>query len=146
MEDGVEPAATSQLLALTLPEGANRATGADELAKFHEALQEVARTNHGTITRSEVLVWSGDAAKPVVGDLSTRLKEIGYTFAEISSFDSEAGRVTPLAVVRNDKTDSVIGMWIESKEGIKLLVWGRFKPAAGGSEDSGTEKSSHCAE
>lgn len=108
VEDGVEPAATSRLLSLTLPEGANRLTSANELAKFDQELQEAARTLNGTVTRFEVLVSSGDAAKAVVGQLSARLREMGYTTGEPTTFNTEAGRVTPVGALRSDKSDSVM--------------------------------------
>jgi hypothetical protein len=127
-EDGVEPASTSLLASISLPGGANRATSAGDLAEFNEALQEVARTYHGTITRSEVLIWTGESVKTVTTDLSARLKAAGYTVTESTPIESKAGRVTPLTALRSDRSDSLKGMWIETKDGYALLVWGRFNP------------------
>ncbi len=128
-EEGVEPAGKSRILALTLPEGANRLTSAEEMAKFDQELQEAARSLKGTVTRSEVLMWTGDAAKSVIGDFASQMKAMGYSIGETKTFETEMGRVTPVGAMRGDTSDSILGTWIETK-GVALLIWGRFKPDA----------------
>lgn len=127
-EEGAEPTTASLIADIHLPDGTNRATSTEDLNKFKQALQTVAKGSEGTIGTSEVLVWMGDSAKGVIGNISKRLKENGYTVAQVDSFDSEAGRITPLAAMRGSKANGLVGMWIETKDGNALLVWGRFIP------------------
>ncbi len=124
---GAVEATTASLVAdIHLPGGAVRATAAGDMANFNKALQEAAKNNDGRITSSEVLIWTGDEAKSVISDISGALKQSGYMVAEVSPFDSEAGRITPLAAQRGSKSDRIIGLWIETKTGEKLLVWGKL--------------------
>ena len=126
-EDEVEVAGASRLAPIVLPNDAHRSTSAPELAKFEAALRKTAETNHGKIGKVEVLIWKGRRAKDAMKQLPERLKEAGYNCVTRPAFDAEPGRVTPLAAVRKDKKDDILGMWIQSGD-YALLVWGIYKP------------------
>lgn len=135
-EEGIERAERSQLLSLRLPKGTLRSTDSDNLEKFSAALQTAAETNHGSIGKVEVLVWAKDDAGNAKKEMPKRLKEAGYSYVATESFDSEAGKVTPIASTLKNTKNGLLGMWIETSEGITLLCWGQFKAGAGNSESS----------
>ncbi len=128
-DDDVEVAGASSLAPITLPGGAHRSTSKRDLTKFEDMLQKTARTNHGRMARIEVLIWRGGEAWAAMKNLPDRLKEAGYNYVSFPAFDSEPGRVTPLAGVRKGEKDGLLGMWIETKDGgYVLLAWGHYTP------------------
>jgi hypothetical protein len=127
-EKDVERAELSQLAMVRLPGAARRSTSKRDVAKFEDALQSIARTNHGRMARVEVLVWRGGEAWAAMKELPERLKDAGYGYAARPAFDAEPGRVTPFGAVRADKKDDLLGLWIETKDGVALLAWGVYLP------------------
>lgn len=119
----IEPASTSQIAPVQLPDGALRSNNTEDVAKFQDALQKIAETNHGRIGKVEVLVWSGTAAMKT---LPARLKDAGYGYEARPAVDAEPGRVTPFGATSTDGGDDLLGMWIEH-EGYALLIWGTYK-------------------
>lgn len=118
--------AASTLAPIKLPEGARRALKQDDLDKFEVALQKVAEAAKGKIGKFEVLVWPGKDAMKTLPD---QMKQAGYSYTTQAAFDSDAGRITPVAAVARDpkeKREDLLGMWIE-KDGFSLLVWGHYK-------------------
>lgn len=124
---GFELADQSQLAAIVLPEGAMRSTNQEDIDKIAEALKVVAKTNHGTMSKVEVLIWQGAAA---VSKLPGALKDAGYTYKAKDSFDAEVGKVTPFGAANEDSHTSLLGMWIKPKGVYTLLAWGVFQPDA----------------
>jgi len=125
-DEGAEPASRSKLISLRLPEGAYRSTAMDDIDALRQLLMATAQTNHGKIDTVEVLVWSG-AATPM-NKLGARLKEAGYNYVTRTAFQAEPGKITPVAAVRKDKKNDVLGMWIETPNKMVMLVWGIYRP------------------
>lgn len=125
-EDGAEPASRSKLISMRLPEGAYRSTAMDDIDALRQLLMATAQTNHGKIDSVEVLVWSG-AASPM-SKLGGCLKEAGYNYVTRAAFQAEPGKITPVAAVRKDKKNDLLGMWIETPNKMVMLVWGMYRP------------------
>ncbi|MGC4046784.1 MAG: ankyrin repeat domain-containing protein [Armatimonas sp.] len=125
-DDGAEAASRSKLISMRLPEGAYRSTAQDDIEALRQALMATAQTNHGKIDSVEVLVWSG-AANPM-SKLAGSLKEAGYNYVTRTSFQAEPGKITPVAAVRKDKKNDLLGMWIETPNKMVMLVWGIYRP------------------
>lgn len=129
--DGIERAERSQLVSLRLPKGTLRTTDKDNLEKFAAALQTAAETNHGSIGKIEVLVWTKEDSGNAKKEMPKLLKAAGYSYVTTASFDSEAGKVTPVASTLKNEKDGLVGMWIDTAEGISLLCWAEFKSGSG---------------
>ena len=131
-DPGLEAAASSRLIAgLSLPAGAYRSTGAENLGQFTNALGGVARNNGGRINgRVEALIWlksGGEGAKKALPGL---LKKRGYQYAARPAEDTDAGRVTLFGAGNDDKKQRVLGMWVEQAE-VTVLAWGAFAKGGG---------------
>lgn len=111
---------------MRLPEGAYRSTAQDDIEALRQALMATAQTNHGKIDSVEVLVWSG-AANPM-SKLPGFLKQAGYSYVNRTAFQAEPGKITPIAAVRKDKKNDLLGMWIETPNKMTMLVWGIYRP------------------
>jgi len=127
-EKDIESAKTSLLVPVDLPEGAQRASNPQDLAKFDTLLQQIAQTNAGRMERTEVLIWRSQNAAAAMRDLPRRLKATGYGYADRPAFTGEPGRITPFCAVRPDRPDGLLGLWIETDDHYLLLAWGVYQP------------------
>lgn len=125
VQEGVEKAVHSKVtsvVSIRLPDGGFRSTAKDDNETLRQALIKFAQVSPGKLGAVEVLVWPAEAQP--IQKLNTCLKEAGYSYLARPSVDAEPGRITPLAAVRRDKKDDLVGMWIETSNKMVLLVWG----------------------
>jgi len=133
-----EAADASNIAPINLPDGAMRARNSEDFGKIEEGLKAAAKANHATINLVEVLIWNGQSAMKAV---PAALQGAGYKYREMPEADSDAGKITSFAAIKEDDSSKLFGMWIKGKVGSLLLAWGIYQSGTGNDAESDGEES-----
>jgi hypothetical protein len=128
----VEPAATSRLTGITLPEGALRVTDAKMLGEFNTSLKTIATQGGFALGQTEALLWGGPAHtsarnKELKDALTQALAKSGYNYQAAGETDLKEGKATLFLAAKTGAGQATLGIFV-ANDGYLALAWGAITP------------------